>query len=252
MSEEPIVNETVVEENISVEPTEKQPVEKRRGRIRYAAPLGFCVLLLAFIGCISLIVSAVQGIIRLNDDTPLREELYTFLEPVMQFCPSDFDSVETAEDSDSLLLAAAYRVTEAERIRQLREKDENCTYPLEETLYRMIIPQTVIETSYASLFGTAPLTHRTVGDVEYVADKQSYYIPMTLNTSGYTPVLGKIKKKQGIYTVKVAYVSNNDIEVDERGNAIPPTEKMAKYSQWYTLVRTDNESGFILQSVSAE
>ena len=91
-----------------------------------------------------------------------------------------------------------------------------------------------------------------MGDVEYVADKQSYYIPITLNTSGYTPVLGKIKEKRGVYTVKVAYVSNNDIQVDERGNALPPTEKMAKYSQWYTLMRTDSESGFVLQSVSAE
>lgn len=251
MSEEQIANENIAEE-ISAEPTDKQPPKKHRGRIRYAAPLGFFVLLLAFIGCVSVIITVVQAIIRWNDDTPLREELYTFLEPVMQFCPSDFDSVETAEDSDSLLLAAAYRVTEAERIRQLREKDENCTYPLEETLYRMIVPQAVIEQSYASLFGQAPLTHRTVGDVEYVADKQSYYIPITLNTSGYTPVLGKIKEKRGVYTVKVAYVSNNDIQVDERGNALPPTEKMAKYSQWYTLMRTDSESGFVLQSVSAE
>ena len=251
MSEEQIANENIAEE-ISAEPTDKQPPKKHRGRIHYAAPLGFFVFLLAFIGCVSVIITVVQAIIRWNDDTPLREELYTFLEPVMQFCPSDFDSVETAEDSDSLLLAAAYRVTEAERIRQLREKDENCTYQLEETLYRMIVPQAVIEQSYASLFGQAPLTHRTVGDVEYVADKQSYYIPITLNTSGYTPVVGKIKEKRGVYTVKVAYVSNNDIQVDERGNALPPTEKMAKYSQWYTLMRTDSESGFVLQSVSAE
>ena len=152
MSEEQIANENIAEE-ISAEPTDKQPPKKHRGRIHYAAPLGFFVLLLAFIGCVSVIITVVQAIIRWNDDTPLREELYTFLEPVMQFCPSDFDSVETAEDSDSLLLAAAYRVTEAERIRQLREKDENCTYPLEETLYRMIVPQAVIEQSYASLFG---------------------------------------------------------------------------------------------------
>lgn len=235
------------EETVLTEP-EKQP--KKRGKIRYAAPLGFAVLLLAFIGCISLLVNAVRLVIRWSDDTPLREELYTFLEPVMQFCPSDFESVETAEDSDSLLLAAAYRVTEAERIRQLREKDENCTYPLEETLFRMIVPQTVVEESYAALFGKAALTHRTVGDMEYVADKKSYYIPFTLNTSGYTPVLGKIKTKKDTYTVKVAYISNNDIQYDERGNTIPPTEKMAKYAQWYTVGRTDD--GLVLQSVSAD
>lgn len=238
------------EENIQTVSTEQEKRPPKRGKIRYAAPLGFLVLLFAFIGCISLLVSAVRLVVRWSDDTPLREELYTFLEPVMQFCPSDFESVDTAKDSDSLLLAAAYRVTEAERIRQLREKDENCAYELEQTLFRMIVPQTVIEESYAALFGKATLSHRTVGDMEYVADKKSYYIPLTLNTSGYTPVLGKIKTKKDTYTVKVAYVSNNDIQYDERGNAMVPTEKMAKYSQWYKVERTDN--GLVLQSVSAD
>ncbi len=238
------------EENIQTVSTEQEKSSKKRGKIRYAAPLGFLVLLFAFIGCISLLVGAVRLVVRWSDDTPLREELYTFLEPVMQFCPSDFESVDTAKDSDSLLLAAAYRVTEAERIRQLREKDENCAYELEQTLFRMIVPQEVVEKSYAALFGGAKLSHRTVGDMEYVADKKSYYIPLTLNTSGYTPVLGKIKAKKDTYTVKVAYVSNNDIQYDERGNAIAPTEKMAKYSQWYKVERTDD--GFVLQSVSAD
>ncbi len=239
------------EENIiQTVSTEQETKPKKRGKIRYAAPLGFLVLLFAFIGCISLLVGAVRLVIRWSDDTPLREELYTFLEPVMQFCPSDFESVETAKDSDSLLLAAAYRVTEAERIRQLREKDENCSYELEQTLFRMIVPQEVVEKSYAALFGGAKLSHRTVGDMEYVADKKSYYIPLTLNTSGYTPLLGKIKEKKDTYTVKVAYVSNNDIQYDERGNAIKPTEKMAKYAQWYKVERTDD--GLVLQSVTAD
>jgi hypothetical protein len=86
--------------------------------------------------------------------------------------------------------------------------------------------------------------------MEYVSDKKSYYVPLVLNTSAYTPVLGKIKEKKDTYRVKVAYVSNNDIEYDERGNALPVTEKMAKYSQWYTLLRTEN--GLVLQAVSAD
>ena len=239
------------EENIQTTiPAEQEVKPKKRGKVRYAAPLGFLVLFLALIGCISVLTSAVRLVTRWNDDTPLREELYTYLEPVMQFCPSDFESVETAKDSDSLLLAAAYRVTEAERIRQLREKDENCTYPFEETQHRMIVPQEVVEKSYAALFGNAKLSHRTVGNTEYVADKKSYYIPLTLNTSGYTPLLGRIKEKKDTYTVKVAYVSNNDIQYDERGNAIEPTEKMAKYTQWYTVERTDN--GLVLLAVTAD
>ncbi len=224
---------------------------KRHRRIRYAAPLGFLVLLFALIGVISVIVTAIGWIVQANDDTALREELYTFLDPVMQFCPSEFDSVDATEDTDPLLLAAVYRVSEAERIRQLRERDEECAYPVEETQYRMIVPQTTIEESYRYLFGEATLTHRTIGDVEYKTENSCYYVPMTINTSGYTPVLGKIAHRKNVYTVQVAYVSVADIQYDIRGNAIAPTIDMAKYSQRYTVQQNKNGSWTLL-SVSAD
>ena len=202
------------------------------------------------IGVISVVITAIGWIVQANDDTALREELYTFLDPVMQFCPSEFDSVDDTEDADPLLLAAVYRVSEAERIRQLRERDEECAYPVEETQYRMIVPQTTIEESYRYLFGEATLTHRTIGDVEYKTENNCYYVPMTINTSGYKPVLGKITHKRDVYTVQVAYVSVADIQYDERGNAIEPTIDMAKYSQRYT-VRQNDDGGWTLLSVSA-
>ena len=250
MSEE----EIRLEQEENREPiAEEVPVSvrvKRHRRIRYAAPLGFLVLLFALIGVISVVITAIGWIVQANDDTALREELYTFLDPVMQFCPSEFDSVDDTEDADPLLLAAVYRVSEAERIRQLRERDEECAYPVEETQYRMIVPQTTIEESYRYLFGEATLTHRTIGDVEYKTENNCYYVPMTINTSGYKPVLGKITHKRDVYTVQVAYVSVADIQYDERGNAIEPTIDMAKYSQRYT-VRQNDDGGWTLLSVSA-
>lgn len=222
---------------------------KRRRHVRYAAPLGFLVLLFALIGVISVITAAIGWIVQAQDDTALREELYTFLDPVMQFCPSEFENVTDTADADPLLLAAVYRVSESERIRQLREKDTECAYPIEETLYRMIVPQTTIEQSYQYLFGDVTLNNRTIGDVEYKADKECYYVPLTINTSGYTPVLGKISHKKDVYKVQVAYVSNADIQYDERGNSIAPTVDMAKYSQTYTVEKT--QAGWKLVSVSA-
>lgn len=231
-------------------PTERPVVRvKRHRRIRYAAPLGFFVLLFAVIGVISVMTNTVRWFIRMGDDTPLRNELYTFLDPVMQFCPSEFTSVEESQDPDLLLIAAVYRVSEQERIRQLREKDEQCTYPIEEKQYRMIVPQTTIEKSYQHLFGTAALTHRTVGDIEYNTENSCYYVPMAMNTSGYTPILGRITHKKDTYTVQVAYVANADIQVDERGNNIEPTIDMAKYSQRYTIKKTDG--GWQLVAVAA-
>ncbi len=239
------------QEQTSAPMGETTPVRvKRHRRIRYAAPLGFLVLLFALIGVISVIVTMIGWIVQANDDTALREELYTFLDPVMQFCPSEFESVQTTEDTDPLLLAAVYRVSEAERIRQLRERDEECAYPVEETQYRMIVPQTTIEESYRYLFGDAQIAHRTIGDVEYKTDNSCYYVPMSINTSGYTPVIGKIARKRNTYTVQVGYVSNADIQYNERGNSIPPTVDMAKYSQWYTVQKNEDGS-WTLISVSA-
>ena len=231
--------------------TESTPVttKKRRGRVRYAAPLGFFVLLFAFIGVLSVISGLIGVIIRASDDSPLRQELYDFLNPVMQFCPSDFDT-ETADEQDTLLLSAIYRVTEKERIRQLREKDENCIYTLDETQWRMMIPENVIDKSYTHLFGDTNPTHRSVGEVEYDTEKKLYLVPLSINTSGYTPVLGSIRKKGDTYTVPVAYVANSDVQVDERGQTIAPSFDMGQYTQVYTVVKDGDN--WTLTAVKAE
>ncbi len=219
----------------------EEKTKKRRGRLRYAAPLGFLVLLLACIGAVSVIVGTVQLVVRLSDDTALREELYDFLNPVMQFCPSDFTDASEDEQS-ALLLSSVYRVTEAERIRQLREKDDTCSYELDETGWRMQIPRSVIEESFTFLFGDKKPTHQSVGEIEYVSNKKMYYVPLSINTSGYTPVLGAIKKKDDTYTVEVTYVANADIEIDEKGNSIPPSFSMGKYTQLYTVLRGEDDA----------
>jgi hypothetical protein len=249
MDDRDLQNVSESPEKISEQTNESAPQKKRHRRVRYAAPLGFLVLLFACIGVITVISGGIRFIVGLTDDTPLREELYTFLDPIMQFCPSNFTDASDGEQ-DALLLAAVYRVSEAERIRQLREKDDTCTYTLDETRWRMQIPQTVIQESFTYLFGDAVLTHKTVGEVEYNETEQIYYVPLSINTSGYTPVLGSVKKSGDTYTVQVAYVANSDVEVDEKGETIPPTFNMGKYTQQYTVRR--NEGGSLtLLSVEA-
>ena len=237
------------QENLNViAATETQP--KKRGRIRYAAPLGFLVLLFACIGVITVLSGAVRLVAKWTDDTPLKNELYDFLNPVMQFCPSTFENAEEGEQ-DALLLAAVYRVTEAERIRQLREKDDTSIYALDDTGWRLQIPQAVLEESCAYLFGEAKPHHKTVGEIEYNANTQTYHVPLSINTSGYTPVIGTVRKRGDLYTVRVAYVANADIEVDEKGKTVPPTFAMGKYTQRYT-VRRDGDGALALLSVEAD
>lgn len=225
------------------------PAPKKRRQVKYAAPLGFLVLLFACIGVIAVIVSGVQAIIRWTDDAPLREELYDFLNPVMQFCPSEFtDAADPTQDT--LLLSAVYRLSEGERIRQLQEKDNEYKYPLDESQLRMKIPKETVEASFAHLFGDAKLTHRTVGDVEYSEGEAAYYVPLHMDTSGYTPALGTVRKDGDTYVVQVAYVLNDDVQYDNKGEQIPPTFEMGKYSQTYTVKRNGDKT-LVLLSVTA-
>lgn len=124
---------------------------RRRGRHRFAAPLGLLVLLLAATGVVALVIFGVQAIQKSQDDTALREELMDFLNPVIQFIPDPFEDVND-DPQDSLMLAAIWKLTDAERIRQIREKDDESIYPIDDEGF-MLIPLKTVTDSYASLYG---------------------------------------------------------------------------------------------------
>lgn len=252
MEETTILQEETTTPEPVVKPQKKRKKKRRRGQRRYAAPLGFLVLLFAVVGVISTIVGGVKFLIRRNDDTALRNELSLFLDPVMQMCPTPFEDAGDAEEQDTLMMAAIYDIAETERIRQLREKDDTCKYDLEETMWRMIVPQKDVEASFTALFGEESIRgHKTVGEAEYDAKKKCYYVPLTLSTSGYLPVLDTIKEKDDVYTVRVAYVADADVQIDERGNTIPPTADMSKYVQNFVVRHNENDTWTVL-SVTAE
>ena len=210
-------------------------------RYRFAAPLGLLVILLAATGLVSLIVLGVRSVQKAQDDTALREELTYFLTPLAQNMPSAFESV-TEDAPDELLMAAIWRITEAERIRQLRENDDVCRFPLDDES-RMMIPLKEIKASYAALFGDeAPLVYRTIGGEDgsffafsYDAENACYHVPFDTSNSTYQHVIGDIKKQKNTLLVTVGYVPIISIGVDERGNTIAPTIEQAETKQLYTL-----------------
>ena len=216
---------------------------RRRGRRRYAAPLGFLVLVLAVVGVVALAVSGVRAIRRSQDDTALREEIMEFLEPVTLYNPAAFTDIND-NPQDALLEAAVWKVTEQERIRQLKEKDEVCAYPLDD-LGRMVIPQDEIRLAYDSLYGgDAIIQHHTVGEagasvaLEYDGDSQCYHVPFGAfggSSSLYVPMLDTLTRKGDTLTARIGYVPAANIAVDEKGNDIPPTIDMAASIQLYTL-----------------
>jgi hypothetical protein len=116
----------------------------------------------------------------------------------------------------------------------------------------MKIPKAVIAESFAYLFGDVALAHRTIGEVEYDEENHLYYVPLTINTSGYTPVIGSVKQSENNYLVQVAYVANTDVEIDEKGQTVPPTFDMGKYTQQYTVNRGEDGALTLLSVKAAE
>ena len=228
---------------------------RRKGRLWYAAPLGFLVLVLAVVGVVSLILTGINAIQKAQDDTPLRKELNDFLLPVMQYCPSPFTNVND-EQQDALLLAAIWRITKAEQVRQYREDDQTSAYPEDEE-YRILIPIEEIEASYRYLFGPdAVPNHHSIEEesqgfaFEYDPDNACYHVPFTTVSANYVPVIDTLKRQKDTVTVRVAYVSNNDIAIDDNGNEIQPIPEQATYAQIYTVVKTAD--GWALTSIAKE
>ena len=210
---------------------------RRRGKYAYAAPLGLLISLLSIIGVIAIVVSGVGAVRNATDPTELGEEIYYFLEPLLMYSPTPFEGVSA--EQDAFLNAAAYRVMQAEQIRMLREGDEICIYPVDDN-GRIAVPVEEVTASYQTLFGDdALLTHRSVEDsgLEYSESDACYYVPFETVNTGYRPVIEYIKRRPSAYEVRIGYVPNTDIRLDEHGNEIEPTPDMASHFQIYTLHR---------------
>lgn len=213
---------------------------RRRGKFRYAAPLGVCVSLLSLVGIAAIVCGIVVGVRKATDTTALKEEMYYFLEPLMFYNPAPFEGIENTEQ-DAFLNAAAYKISKAEQVRMLRENDENCQYAVDDQ-GRIAVPVEEMEEAYNSLFGPAsPLTHRSLEESGLVFSEADncYYVPFESLGSGYQGVVDYVRHRGDTYTVRVGFVANKDILLDEHGNALPPTVKMAAYFQTYTLIRYD-------------
>ncbi len=224
----------------------------RRGRNKYAALVGGIISMTSIIGIIAIILGGIWWIRQASDTTALKEEFYYFLEPVLAYTAEPFDDI-TKTEQDAFLDAAAYRVCIAEQIRMMQEQQKNsgaevtCNYPVDDQ-GRIAIPVTEVEASYRVLFGPdAPLTHRSVPDnaLTYSEADKCYYVPFNELMMGYQPVIASIKRTSKNYTVRVGFVANNDIAIDDHGNQVTPTVDMAAYFQTYTFTRVDNDTYYI-------
>lgn len=224
----------------------------RRGKNKHAALIGGLISFLSIIGVIAIVWASVWWVRQAADTTALKEEFYYFLQPVLAYSPEPFDDITTVEQ-DAFLDAAAYRISIAEQIRMMQEQQKNssaevtCKYAVDDQ-GRIAIPVAEFEESYHTLFGPdAPLTHHSVEEngLTYSEADGCYYVPFNELMTGYHPIVESVKRRSSSYTVRVGFVANNDIAIDDHGNEVPPTADMAAYFQTYTFTRIDNDTYYI-------
>lgn len=225
---------------------------KKKGKHPLAAPIGFLVLILALVGGVSLLVSGWGLIQKAADNAPLKQEITAFLKPVMLQNPAAFKNGKQAASTPSCIKAAIWQVTETERIR-MRQKKDDCRYESDDS-DRLLIPEKEVTAAFQKLFGKELTPDTGVfaakGDafsLWYDKSTGQYHVP-AFTASLYQPVVDTVKKKDGVYQVRVGYVAAADIAVDDQGNDIPPTPEDASVFQQYTVQKTG--SGYQLTAIA--
>lgn len=220
-------------------------------RIAVAA-LGFVMFGLAIVGVVSLVKLGLDN--AAAERAALQQDLTYFIQPLTYYTPSAFETPDDT-DQDSLILSAIYRVTEAERIRQLKEKDMQYAFEMDE-YSRLLIPVDKITAEYAALYGAKaePYLH-TIGDPEtpystyaYDEEKGIYAVPIDSSESLYDIFVDKMTVQGDVFVLEVGYVQTANLDVDDRGNYVAPTRKDAQYLQSITVQQTDK--GFQILSVA--
>lgn len=220
----------------------------KRRQSKAAFFVGLLMSVLSIVGVVALVMGGISWIRSATDTSPLKEQMYYYLEPVLMYTPAPFENVNETEQ-DNLLIAATYRVMQKEQIRMLREKDDTTAYAVDDN-GRIAVPVEEVLASYQALFGPeATLNHRSVegSNLEYSEADSCYYIPFETANTAYLPVVFSVKNGWKTYQVRIGYVPITDIQMDEYGNEMMPTEDMATHFQTYTLQKTD-EDGYYIRS----
>ena len=199
------------------EPAQKKP-RKKRGKHRYAAPVGGAYILLALIGVIAVIYGAVQLYGKLTDNSKLLRQIERQIQPVMMFDPVPFDNIQ---DVDNKVLVKT-------SIWSCMYSDKRGSYTYDDN-GMILIPVSDVEVAAVKLYGPeVKLTHTSLDEdgisYTYDAENNVYRVPMMAQGGYYTPMVVDMQKNGDVYEVTVGYVAPGaSWTTTEDGDSYTPT-----------------------------
>ena len=217
----------------------KKVINKKRSH-QYVAAIGAVLIALAIVGAISVVSLGVRLVGRVLDNTDQKEAFEWKIYPVLMLDPATFD--DPAKLDEVFLLKTAMWSTLLEN-RNIYTYDGNGM---------LIVPASDLDVAAKKLYGDAvTLKHQTyVEEYEYYyiynESTNSYSVPVSSQTAGYTPKVAKITKNGDIYTLIVGYVEPTTLwNVSENGAS---TESVPSKYLYYDLQRVKG-GNFIIKSV---
>ena len=223
--------ETAAPAEKAEEPAQKKP-RKKRGKHRYAAPVGGAYILLALIGVIAVIYGAVQLYGKLTDNSKLLRQIERQIQPVMMFDPVPFDNIQ---DVDNKVLVKT-------SIWSCMYSDKRGSYTYDDN-GMILIPVSDVEVAAVKLYGPeVKLTHTSLDEdgisYTYDAENNVYRVPMMAQGGYYTPMVVDMQKNGDVYEVTVGYVAPGaSWTTTEDGDSYTPTPDK------YMIYRMKKEDG---------
>lgn len=228
---EEVLAEAAASAEKAEEPAQKKP-RKKRGKHRYAAPVGGAYILLALIGVIAVIYGAVQLYGKLTDNSKLLRQIERQIQPVMMFDPVPFDNIQ---DVDNKVLVKT-------SIWSCMYSDKRGSYTYDDN-GMILIPVSDVEVAAVKLYGPeVKLTHTSLDEdgisYTYDAENNVYRVPMMAQGGYYTPMVVDMQKNGDVYEVTVGYVAPGaSWTTTEDGDSYTPTPDK------YMIYRMKKEDG---------
>lgn len=190
---------------------------KHKGSHKFAFPIGCIIALLAAIGLVTVVISAVNGIDSAVQKAKNYSEYEKILTPVVLIDPDTFDDV-TKADMSQLIEISIWSLLKSDIDPDTFESTEN----------GLSIPKSAVEEEFIELFGTeiTPV-HATIDgyglEFQYDAKTEIYTVPLTGVTPIYTPKVVDKTTSSDTVVLTVACLAGDAWEQGENGDMIEPT-----------------------------
>lgn len=195
----------------------EEKMKKHKGTHKAAFPVGSLIIILAAIGLVTIVVSAVKGIGTAVENSKNYEEYNTILTPVVLIDPDTFDDI-TKADMKQLMEISIWSLLKSDIAPDTFESNEN----------GLVVPKVAVEEEFIELFGTevAPV-HQTIegyGGLEFVYDSktETYTAPLTGITPIYTPQVVDKATSSDTVVLTVACLAGDAWEQGENGDMVAP------------------------------